>query len=152
MHGQKRLVYSDQDRRSKDDISSRVSMYAIYHFNPPPYDGPKSEVDVTVPVSRVSLPPVSAPDATRLRQGRLPSTSVSQTKTVQNDDFCDDFRAAFPHLLRFGEKNRRSHFPPQNVVYMQKGIKIGPVVWPLTLSFSQPETQPASHGYSCINR
>ena len=50
------------------------------------------------------------------------------TKTVQNDDFCDDFRAAFPHLLRFGEKNRRSHFPPQNVVYMQKGIKIGPVV------------------------
>ena len=57
------------------------------------------------------------------------------TKTVQNDDFCDDFRAAFPHLLRFGEKNRRSHFPPQNVVYMQKGIKIGPVVWPLTRSF-----------------
>ena len=54
---------------------------------------------------------------------------------VQNDDFCDDFRAAFPHLLRFGEKNRRSHFPPQNVVYMQKGIKIGPVVWPLTRSF-----------------
>ena len=31
------------------------------------------------------------------------------------------------HILRFGEKNRRSHVPPQNVVYTQKGIKIGPL-------------------------
>ena len=142
MHGQKRLVYSDQDRRSKDDISSRVSMYAIYHFNPPPYDGPKSEVDA------VSL---SLRSTSRSRLSwRLPTVSQFVTKTVENDDFCDDFRAAFPHLLRFGEKNRRSHFPPQNVVYMQKGIKIGPVVWPLTRSFPHFLISSFLHRSSCI--
>merc|ERR1712208_227820 len=45
-------------------------------------------------------------------------------------------RAAFPHFLRFLKKNTPSHVRDQYVVRMQKGIKIGPVVWPLTRSFS----------------
>ena len=50
------------------------------------------------------------------------------TKTAKNDVF----RAAFPHFLRFLKKNTPSHVWDQYVVRMQKGIKIGPVVLPLT--------------------
>ena len=36
--------------------------------------------------------------------------------------------AAFPHFLRFLKKNTWSHVLDRYVVFMQKGIKIGPVV------------------------
>ena len=36
------------------------------------------------------------------------------------------------HILRFLKNNTPSHVPDQYVVLMQKGNKIGPVVWPLT--------------------
>ena len=42
----------------------------------------------------------------------------------------------FHIFLRFLKKNTPSHVRGQYVVRMQKGIKIGPVVWPLTRSYT----------------
>ena len=70
-------------------------------------------------------------------QNRPSSLASYPQKTVQNDDF----RAAFPHFLRFLKKNTPSHVRDQYVVRMQKGIKIGPVVWPLIRSFSHSAIQ-----------
>ena len=44
------------------------------------------------------------------------------------------------HIFQIFEKNTPSHVRDQYVVRMQKGIKIGPVVWPLTRSFSHSYT------------
>ena len=48
------------------------------------------------------------------------------------------------HILRFLKKNTPRHVGDQYVVRMQKGIKIGPVVWPLTRSASQQPSNPAT--------
>ena len=40
------------------------------------------------------------------------------------------------HILRFLKNNTPSHVRDQYVILIQKGIKIGPVVWPLTRSFA----------------
>ena len=54
------------------------------------------------------------------------------------------------HFLRFLKKNTWRHVGDQYVVRMQKGIKIGPVVWPLTRSFISSFLHIFDHGYPCI--
>ena len=57
--------------------------------------------------------------------GFLESTSLALTRL---ESVADDMCVQGCHILRFLKNNTRSHVLDLYVVFMQKGIKIGPVV------------------------